>query len=362
MGSVTSYATSAGTRYRARYRTPDMAQRERKGFTSKTAAREFLTTVEASKIQGAYIDAAAGRQTLGELGGRWLANQTQLKPSSYATAETAWRVHVAPRWAITQVGKIRHSDVQAWVTQLSNSLGASSVIRAHGVLASILDVELADRHIPSNPARKINLPRKVRRKHPYLTHGRVEALAIESGQYGPLVRFLSYTGLRWGEATALRVRDLSFLRRRVGIVENAVRVNGRIVVGTPKTHHARSVPWPDFLTVELAQLCEDKDRDALVFGNGLSHLAQSTSGTGWFSAAIRRVQVSDPEFPILTPHDLRHTAASLAIAAGANVKAVQRMLGHASAAMTLDVYADLFDDDLDAVAVSLSAARAANVG
>ena len=65
----------------------------------------------------------------------------------------------------------------------------------------------------------------------------------------------------------------------------------------------------------------------------------------------------------MTPHDLRHTAASLAVSAGANVKAVQRMLGHASAAMTLDVYADLFDDDLDAVAIALNdGATAADVG
>ena len=61
------------------------------------------------------------------------------------------------------------------------------------------------------------------------------------------------------------------------------------------------------------------------------------------------------------PHDLRHTAASLAISAGANVKAVQKMLGHASAAMTLDVYADLFDDDLDAVGDALSAVGAPEV-
>ena len=58
----------------------------------------------------------------------------------------------------------------------------------------------------------------------------------------------------------------------------------------------------------------------------------------------------------LTPHELRHTAASLAIAAGANVKAVQLMLGHASAAMTLDIYAGLFADDLDAVADRLDRA------
>ncbi|WP_197701252.1 tyrosine-type recombinase/integrase [Micromonospora coriariae] len=61
----------------------------------------------------------------------------------------------------------------------------------------------------------------------------------------------------------------------------------------------------------------------------------------------------------VTPHDLRHTAASLAVAAGANVKAVQRMLGHASASMTLDAYAGLFGDDLDAVANRLDEAVAA---
>lgn len=65
--------------------------------------------------------------------------------------------------------------------------------------------------------------------------------------------------------------------------------------------------------------------------------------------------------PQLTPHDLRHTTASLAVQAGANVKAVQRMLGHASAAMTLDVYADLFDDDLDTLATRLDDHRASTI-
>jgi integrase len=66
----------------------------------------------------------------------------------------------------------------------------------------------------------------------------------------------------------------------------------------------------------------------------------------------RRIRASTniSNLSFLTPHELRHTAASLAVSAGANVKAVQRMLGHASAAMTLDVYSGLFDDDLDGVA------------
>lgn len=66
-----------------------------------------------------------------------------------------------------------------------------------------------------------------------------------------------------------------------------------------------------------------------------------------------------PQFPAITPHDVRHTAASLAISAGANVKAVQMMLGHKSAVMTLDTYADLFPDDLEAVAEALDKAVSA---
>lgn len=77
-------------------------------------------------------------------------------------------------------------------------------------------------------------------------------------------------------------------------------------------------------------------------------------------AKERREEVP-PIMPRVTPHDLRHTAASLAISAGANVKAVQRMLGHASAAMTLDTYAELFEDDLDSVAVALDSQRSASL-
>ena len=96
------------------------------------------------------------------------------------------------------------------------------------------------------------------------------------------------------------------------------------------------------------------------------------STTGWFNAAVTRAQASTdqaiadalaagrqppPPFPRVTPHDLRHTAASLAISAGAHVKAVQRMLGHASAVMTLDTYAELFDDDLGSPVTFCGCAR-----
>jgi integrase len=100
-----------------------------------------------------------------------------------------------------------------------------------------------------------------------------------------------------------------------------------------------------------------KARDDLVFTNlhgavlRNSHYRQDV-----FAPAVRTCQKADDAFQSITPHDLRHTAASLAVSAGANVKAVQRMLGHAKASMTLDVYADLFDEDLDGVADRLDAA------
>ncbi len=74
------------------------------------------------------------------------------------------------------------------------------------------------------------------------------------------------------------------------------------------------------------------------------------SKDSWLSGAVDRAVKEDPTFPRVTAHDLRHTYASLAISSGADVLVVQRQLGHRSAAITLDVYAALFDTDLDTVA------------
>ena len=115
------------------------------------------------------------------------------------------------------------------------------------------------------------------------------------------------------------------------------------------------MPLPRFLVDELAAHTAGKPRDALVFTapNG-GPLRNTNFRPRVFAPAAASVGRAG-----LTPHDLRHTAASLAVAADANVKAVQRMLGHASASMTLDVYVGLFGDDLDAVAHRLDEAVAA---
>jgi integrase len=155
---------------------------------------------------------------------------------------------------------------------------------------------------------------------------------------------------------ALRVADFDMLRRRVN-VSRSVTESGGLVWSTPKTHERRSVPFPKALADELAALMVDKGREDLVFTDQRGGVLRNSNWRSRvFQPAVEKCQTDDDSFATVTPHDLRHTAASLAISAGANVKAVQRMLGHAKASMTLDVYADLFDDDLDAVAANLDAA------
>ncbi|MGV8883446.1 MAG: tyrosine-type recombinase/integrase [Rhodoglobus sp.] len=357
MGSVHAYESAAGKRYRVAFRKPDHSQGLKRGFKTKRDAELYLASVEVSKAKGEFVDATAARATVDTLGTEWLAHQSHLKPSSLRPVEIAWRLHVQPVWGTRGVGGVRHSEVQAWVTDLTSRKGATTVLRAYGVLAALLDVAVRDRRIPANPARGVNLPRKTGKARVYLTHGQVQLLSDNAKHHGTLVLFLAYTGLRWGEATGLRVRSLDALRRRVNVTENAVAVGGKIVVGTPKSHTARSVPYPAFLSEPLAKLCEGKARDALLFGAGVEYVRLPDSRLSWFTQAVAKSQAVDKSFERVTIHDLRHTAASLAISAGANVKAVQRMLGHASAAMTLDTYADLFEDDLDAVAEALNDAK-----
>jgi integrase len=357
MGSIEKYDTSDGVRYRVRYRDPERKSREKGGFPRKRDAEEYLANVTVDAARGAYLDPGAAKSTIRVLGAEWLANQTHLKASTFRTVESAYRIHVEPFWGDRRIGDIRHSQVQAWITGLAESREATSVIRAHGILAGILDVAVLHR-MAMNPARKIKLPRKVAKRREYLDHRQVELLAQSAGDHGTLVRFLAYAGPRWGEAIGLRIRNLKMLERRILVEENAVDVRGTIIVGAPKTHEKRSVPFPKFLAAELAIACEDKGREQLAFGDGDRYVRAPDRTSGWYARAIRSAQALDEDFPVLTIHDLRHTAASLAIAEHANVKAVQRMLGHASAAMTLDRYADLFDDDLEAVATDLDAARA----
>ena len=161
-------------------------------------------------------------------------------------------------------------------------------------------------------------------------------------------------GCRWGEVVALTAGRVDLRRRRIEVVEAITEVHGRVVIGTTKTHQRRSVPIPRFLADELANRLAGKAPGDLLFTAPEGGVLRNTNfRPRFFDPAAEKAGLLG-----LTPHELRHTAASLAIAAGANVKVVQQMLGHASAAMTLDIYAGLFADELDTVADQLDRAFA----
>jgi integrase len=232
-------------------------------------------------------------------------------------------------------------------------LAPASIRQAHRVFSLLLALAVRDSRLPRNVAEGVRLPRVVRTERVFLTHDEVAALADACEPHGLVVRVLAYTGLRWGEMAALRVGRIDLLRRRLTVAESVSEIGGRAIFGTPKTHQRRSVPLPRFLVEPLRDHTAGKSPDKLVFTAPGGLLRSNNFRRRAFDRAATDVGLEG-----LTPHELRHTAASLAVAAGANVKAVQRMLGHASAAMTLDVYAGLFSDDLDAVADRLDQAAA----
>ncbi|WP_350269314.1 tyrosine-type recombinase/integrase [Brevibacterium sp. CBA3109] len=358
MASIEPYETAKGRRYRVRYRRPDGRHTDRRGFRTKREATLFLNTTEVDKAQGTYIDPSAGAVTIADLGKPWLDRQSHLKPSTYTVIRGAWHTHIQPKWGHWKIRDITQTEVEGWVAELSRRRSATVTLRALGVLKGILDGAVKDRLIGRNPAVELtNLPRKGKKEHIYLTHNQVGALSEASGEYRRIVLVGCYMGLRWGEITGLRAKDFDAEKNRLTVAQNVVRVGSKFYPGTPKTHEQRTVAVPAFLVTELQDQVKDRIGDALIFpGTNSGYLMRPKKQIGWWKEAKAAAGVPDA----MVPHDMRHTAASLAIQSGAHVKAVQRMLGHASAAMTLDTYSALFDTDLDVVAVALDAARTAS--
>jgi len=277
--------------------------------------------------------------------------QGHLKESTRVRYDGLLRTHVLARWGKVPLAKVQHAEIAMWVGDLQRSgLSASTVRQAFRVFSLMLSMAVRDGRLPKNPADGVRLPRAAKKEKRFLSHAEVESLAQAAGDHGSTIRLLAYCGLRFGEMAALRVDRVDLQRRRLLVAESVTEVNGKAVFGTPKTHEKRSIAFPGFLTAGLAERVEGRDPHDFVF---------PAPRGGVLSLRNWRRQVFDPAvgsagLDNVSPHDLRHTAASLAVQAGGHVKAVQRMLGHSSAAMTLDVYSGLFDDDLDALAERLN--------
>lgn len=327
-----------GSRWRARY-VDDQGREYAKAFARKSDARRWLDNeITAKFATGTYIAPEAGKVTVEEVYKSWERSQGHIKARTAAARRGAWNNRVAPVWADMPVVDVKATAVRAWVaTMVAEELGVATIENAFGVLRQVMGAALDDNRIPRNPCDGVQLPKRKHADRGYLTHAQVSALATTIEYRPEVVRFLAFTGLRWGEMAALRVGDFDMLRRRVNVSRAVTEFNG-LVWSTPKSWERRSVPFPAALGAELSALMVGKGREDLVFVSQRGDVLRvSNYRKRFFTAAVEKCKAADKTFPTITPHDLRHTAASLAVSAGANVKAVQRMLGHAKASMTLDV-------------------------
>lgn len=366
MTTINSYTTQSGVRYRVRYRKPDGSQTDKRGFKRKRDAEQWAAEhVTTAKAIDSYIDPQSGNAIIDDLYLQWEeARRPILKANTIATDDKTWRTHVQPKWGKRRINSITRAEVQEWVSGLASKRSPSTTIKAYAILKGVCDMAVKDRRIGRAPTDDVNTPRRDRVKPKrYLTVEQLLAFADEAGkaenvpdERRALVLLLGFCGLRWGEASGLRVRDIDFARNRIHIEVNITGATGSKTETTPKNHEVRDVPMPRIVADALASVIVGKGDDDRVFldpsGNPLRFQSASDAKRNrtWWVSALRRAGL-----PLISPHDLRDTAASIAVSSGANVKALQRMLGHKSAAMTLDVYADLFDSDLDDVAVMIDA-------
>lgn len=353
MASVEKRLRDGKIRWYVRYRTPDGKQRTQT-FDRKVDADRFLVGVESSKQRGAFVDPRRSSLTLGGWADEWLAGQADLSPTTRNRYEGILATHVRPRWGKVRLADVTHAEVQRWLTGLD--LAPASVRKVHRVLSMVLTYAVKDGRLAVNVAAGVSLPRVQDGEKRFLTHRQMHDLAEACGDdYRLVVLFLAYTGLRWGEMAALKVGRVDFLRRRVLVAESVTPVKGVMTFGPTKGHERREVPLPRFLVEDLSRHVTGRAADELLFTGGRGAVMRSqTFQRAALSEAAERLGV-----PGFHPHELRHTAASLAIASGADVKVVQQMLGHKSATMTLDLYGHLFEDRLDVVADAMDAARSA---
>lgn len=360
MANVTSYETRSGRRWEVRYLKPDGRSSRKRGFVRRRDAELWMAEhVTAAKASDSFVSHEAGMVTVGQLYEQYEAEKLPIwKPSQAYTVSARWRVHVAPVFADVPVNRVTRAMLQRWVSDLAARRSSSLTCTTAHILRGVLQIAVRDRRIVSNPMDDVTLPRRQRRKDTrmYLTVPQLMRLADEClngtrlvAQRRAIVLLLGFCGLRWGEMCALRVGDIDYVRGRIEVHANLVRL-GEWAEGTPKNGQARSVPMPHVVADALRAVTDGRAAGEHVFvENGRPPRPQTVtcakSNRTWYISALRRAGV-----PLVSPHELRHTAASIAVHAGANVKALQRMLGHATASMTLDVYADLFDSDLDDVA------------
>jgi integrase len=347
-----------------------------KNFDRLIDAEAFRTKTEHELREGSYRSPEFAKKTFADAAVAWLDGRKRPNGASLFRYRDALDIWALPTWSRRTLGSILRTDIEAWVTQLIAGTAKHAEgrrVRGSGLspagltavwvpfkasLANAVDLGW----INSNPARGVELPKVRVPDKVFLSYPEVEDLVTAAREVtgraadAMMIELMAFAGLRPGEVVALQVQHVDLPSRRIKIRRTAtIDIHGSAIFGEPKHGERREVPIAPHLVPELERLIDGKP--------GTSPLVDSARGQfinihNWRGRVwCRAVDAAGLGGRCLSPKALRHTTASMAIAAGADVKVVQRMLGHADASMTLNTYADLWPDRLDEVALAMSQQR-----
>ncbi len=329
MGYVKRLDTPAGVRYEAVYRDP-MGKERSKRFRLKKDAQEHVDQQRTDVRQEKWVDPAGGRTAFSEWVDEWKKTKVDLRPSSQRTVFSLVDLHIVPAFAELRLGQIKQPMVQAWVAMLAAEFRPNYTRAIYARLNQIFNAALTADLLKVSPCRDIILPKSEDEVMRFLNIEEVDRLGTTIGErWRALVLLGCWSGLRIGEIAALR-------RDRVDLLRGSVTVDATYYydedfvwrIGPPKTKASRrTVSLPRSVVGELDEHLRrygDRDPGAYVFrGAEGGVLRPSQFHRDHWAPAVTAAGL-DP----LRKHDMRHTAISLWIASGMNVKEVQARWAH----------------------------------
>jgi integrase len=363
--------------------TDPYGRRSSRTFKTKADARAHLHRIYGDIARGDYTDTCRSRVTLAVWADDWLEGARNLTRGGHDTYRRDLDRHILPVLGKVPVGKLQATDIDRYLTdvQMVRTLAPSTVHRHYRTLHRMLAVAVERGIIARNPCEHVHPPRIPRTEMTVLDAGQIDALAAAiTPRYRAWVYVMAYGGLRWAESVGLRRSMIQFgpasgvashagvsAQRRpsegtarahprtaqLAIVEQLVhRGKSEWERCEPKSGSRRIVTLPAFVASELVAHLDTyslEGDDGLVFPTRNGTPLQAPS----FRQNTFRRALDKAGLPPIRVHDLRHTAISLAIAAGANPKLSQARAGHSSIGIHLDRYGHLFPGADEAVAAAL---------
>jgi integrase len=350
------------TGWQVRNKTPQRKSRK-KNFARKPDALRFKAEKEVELVTNTYVDPSDGRRCFGdyarELLGTKRANVTE---RTWINLDGRLRNYLLPILGDRQLSSIRPQDVRLLVAELTtvHRLDPSTVRPIYFLLRQVMATAVTDGLMPRTPCVGVELPAEEQGNEMLFLNPEELARLADSVdmRFRALILTAGYTGLRAGELSALKVDRVLSLRRCLSVVESHSEVNGRLVTKSTKTRRRREVPIPATLTVVLAEhIKRFPSEDGFVFtsaeGGPLRH---HNFYVRHYKPAVAKAELPED----LRFHDLRHTAASIWIAVGANEKQLESFLGDTSRA--IERYRHLFEGHETALMAKVEETMSANLG